>query len=280
MKIGIGSGAYWNENDVASGLALMKKHGFECMDYQKFINTENNELFTCSDTEFDELVKKDAAAIAEAGIIVSQVHGPWRYPPRDNTEEDRQERFEKMARSLRGTRLLGCKYMVLHPMMPFGPADDGDKDEFFRINFDFYRRLIKVAEQEQVVICFENMPMLKLPISTPQQILDFVKEINSPWFKICLDTGHAAVHGIPIGEAVRLTGDYLKVLHVHDNNGKADQHLLPFSGVTDWADFTKALHDIGFDGTMSLECSVGKNLPASIKEYHQIGLAMIAKELI
>lgn len=280
MKIGIGSSAYWDENNLSAGLALMKKHGFECMDYQKFTDTDNNPLFECSDEEFDALVKKDAKAIADAGITVSQTHGPWRYPPRDATPEDRQERFDKMSRALRGTRLLGCKYMVLHPIMPFGPDDGGEGDEFFRLNFEFYKKLVEVAEKEQVVICFENMPMLKLPIATPEEILDFVKKIDSPWFKVCLDTGHASVRKIPIGEAVRMTGDYLKVLHVHDNNGRSDLHMMPFSGVTDWADFTKALHDIGFEGAMSLECTVAKNLPESIKEYHQIGLAMIARELI
>ena len=280
MKIGIGSEAYWNDNDPASGLALMKKHGFECMDYQKFTDTDGNPLFECSDEEFDALVSKDAAVIAAAGIEVSQTHGPWRYPPRDATEDDRRERFDKMARALRGTRLLGCKYMVLHPLMPFGMGDDGDRDEYMRINTEFFTELCKVAEKEQVVICFENMPMPKLPIASPADILDFVKRIDSPYFKVCLDTGHASVLKISAGDAVRETGDYLKVLHVHDNNGRADQHLLPFSGVTDWQGFSKALKDIGFEGALSLECAVGKNLPDSIKEYHQIGLYMIAKELI
>ena len=280
MKIGIGSDAYWNKNDVAAGLAMMKKHGFECMDYQKFTDTDGNPLFECSDEEFDALVKQDAEAIAAAGIVVSQTHGPWRYPPKDATPEDRQERFEKMSRALRGTRLLGCKYMVLHPMMPFGPDDEGDRDEFMRINEEFYTELCKVAEREHVVICLENMPMLKLPVATPAQILDFVNMINSPYLEVCFDTGHAAVHGISAGDSVRLTGEHLKVLHVHDNNGRADQHLMPFYGVTDWADFSKALKEIGFDGALSLECTVGKNLPDSIKEYHQKGLYMIAKELI
>lgn len=280
MKIGIGSGAYWQTDDIAAGLARMRAHGYECMDYQKFTDTEDNELFSCSDAEFERLVSIDAAAIAAAGIEVSQTHGPWRYPPRDATPGDRQERFEKMSRALHGTRLLGCRYMVLHPIMPFGPADDGDTDEFFRINTEFYRALCMVAERENVVICLENMPMVRLPLATPGQILDFVKAIDSPYLKVCLDTGHAAVCKVSAGDAVRELGGYLKVLHVHDNNGNADQHLLPFSGVTDWADFTAALHETGFDGALSLECAVGKNLPENILEYHQLGLVMIAKELI
>ncbi len=280
MKIGIGSGAYWSGENLPHSLALMKEHGFGYTDYQPFTDTENNPLFECSDDEFELLVKKDSDALAAAGITVSQTHGPWRYPPRDATAEDRQERFEKMSRALHGTKLLGCKYMVIHPLMPFGTADDGDIDEYFRINREFFRSLIEVAEKEDVVICFENMPMPKLPLATTAQILDFVKEMNSPYFKVCLDTGHAAVCGESVGDAVRMLGDYLKVMHVHDNNGHADQHLLPYSGVIDWADFGKALKEINFDGVLSLECSVGKNLPDSIKDYHRKGLYMIAEEIL
>jgi len=281
MKIGIGSGAYWSKNDLAGELAKMKRHGFDYTDYQPFTDTDDNPLFECSDAEFEEMVLKDYAALSAAGITVSQTHGPWRYPPRDVTEADRQERFEKMSRALHGTKLLGCKYMVLHPLMPFGTGDEGDRDEYFRINREFYTALCKVAEKEGVIICLENMPMPKLPIATPEDILNFVKEIDSPWLKVCLDTGHAAVCKVSTGDSVRLLGnEYLKVLHVHDNNGKADQHLLPYSGVIDWADFGKALADIGFEGVLSLECTVGKNLPDSIKEYHQKGLYMIAREII
>lgn len=282
MKLGIGSGAYWSSTDLAAGLARMKKHGFDCTDYQKFTDTEAHpELFECTDAEFDARVLEDAAALAAAGIEVYQTHGPWRYPPRDSTEEDRDERFRVMSRALRGTRLLGCRYMVIHPFMPFGTGDDGDIDEYFRINEEMYRRLCAVAEQENVIICLENMPMPRLPLATPEQILDFVKKIDSPWLRVCLDTGHSAVCGVPAGEAVRLLGnEYLRVLHVHDNNGKSDQHLLPYSGVTDWKDFGQALKDIGYAGSLSLECSVARNLPESIKEYHQLGLVMIAREII
>lgn len=279
MKIGIGSGAYKNES--VNELDLMKKHGFDYTDYQPFTDTENNPLFECSDEEFEAMVKAEREAFEKEGIAFSQTHGPWRYPPRDAIEEDREERFEKMSRALHGTSLLGCKYMVIHPLMPFGTADDGDKEEYFRINREFFRRLIKVAEKEDVVICFENMPMPKLPLATVSQILEFVKEMDSSYFKVCLDTGHAAVCKESAGDAVRMLGnEYLKVMHVHDNNGRADMHLIPYSGVTDWADFGNALKEIGYEGVLSLECTVGKNLPATIKEYHQIGLAMIAREIV
>ena len=35
-----------------------------------------------------------------AGVSVHQVHGPWRWPPQDGTEEERAERMEKMKNTI------------------------------------------------------------------------------------------------------------------------------------------------------------------------------------
>ena len=55
-------------------------------------------------------------------------------------------------------------------------------------------------------------------IATPEKILEFVKEINDDHFKICLDTGHVSVFSeLSIGNEIRKLGDYIRVLHIHDN---------------------------------------------------------------
>lgn len=280
MKIGIESSAYFGIADAEEGIARLKKHGFQAVDYQLFVDTEN-ELFAMSDAEFEEHLTRDGMLAAMAGIEISQTHGPWRYPPRDFTPEEREERFEKMARSLKGTRLLGCKYMVIHPIMPFGTGKQSDPQAFMDINREFFRRLCAVAEQDQVIICLENMPFPELPLSRPSEILAFVKETNSPWLRVCLDTGHCAVCGVSPADAVRELGaEYLRVMHVHDNSGVKDNHWQPYYGVIDWPEFTNALHEAGFEGVLSLECTVSAKLPADILEHHQIGLALIANSLI
>lgn len=120
----------------------------------------------------------------------------------------------------------------------------------------FFSRNLTYAEQEKVVVCLENMPFNSLLLSRPEEILDFVKEFNSPYFNICLDTGHCNVQGISPADAIRKLGkDYVAALHIHDNNG-ADDHLNLFEGSIDWKDFSEALHEIDFDGVASLETTV------------------------
>ena len=45
----------------------------------------------------------------------------------------------------------------------------------------------------------------------------------------CFDTGHANLVGIKFQEFIQTLGSRLKVLHVHDNDGMADLHQVPFT---------------------------------------------------
>lgn len=279
MKIGIEQGAYLNRYGFVQGLARMKKHGYECLDYQDFIDTET-ELFQLPEAEFEKRLLTQKQMITEAGIEISQTHGPWRWPPQDTTQAEREERFEKMAKSVRGTAILGCTHFVIHPIMPYGAASDPEPERMWAMNQAFMSRLVEVGATYGVEIDFENMPMTALAISRPEAILRFVKELHSPFFKVCLDTGHCAVFGDSPAEAVRLIGkEYLAVLHVHDNNGQGDFHWIPYTGVVDWEDFSAALEEIGFEGTVSLETSVPGKIPEDIREVHEIGLFQMAKKI-
>lgn len=253
MKIGIsvyGRRMYGEDN-----YRKMREHGFEATDYTPLANTDT-EPYKVSEDELKAMMQKEKALADDAGIEITQTHGPWRWPPQDATDDDRAERLDKMKTCVRATSYLGCKYMVIHPIMPYHTDDKlkGKEKETFELNVVFMRELVAYAKDFGVTVCLENMPMRNFSIATVQEILDFVKYINEDNFKVCLDTGHSAVtSGGDVGQCVRLLGDYLKVLHVHDNGGEKDEHLTPFTGIIDWKGFTQALKDIGFDGSVSIE---------------------------
>ena len=254
MKTGIEATAYFDRKNPVSSLLRMKAHGYDCADFG--LADTSDPLYSLPDNELETETARLKNAFAEAGIEISQVHGPWRWPPQDATEEDRAERFEKMVRCLKITRLLGCENFVIHPIMPFGSGGERP-EEFHDMNLAFFTRLGIFAKEEGVTICLENMPMPALPFARHDQLLAFLSELDPSVFAVCLDTGHSVICGVQPGTAVREIGKkLLRVLHVHDNDGRRDQHLLPGEGVTDWDDFAAALKEIGFEGTVSLETSV------------------------
>lgn len=279
MKIGIESTPYFEDlKDCAAGMALAKRHGFDGVDFQNFIDAKS-ELFKCSADVFEKQLTEVRRQAEAAGIEIYQAHAPGGYPPQDATDADRAFRFEIKAKSLYGCAVLGCPYMVVHPILPYGTKVNVNPDGVWAINVDFFGRLTEKAKEYGVTICYENMPFKVFPFSPPEFSLKLAREINDPNFRVCLDTGHAALFGNP-ADAVRLLGkEYLHTLHVHDNDGDKDCHWIPYTGVVDWTDFCQALREIGYEGYMSLECFVKGTYPPAIKEYYQLGLVKIARSL-
>lgn len=264
MKIGITESSY-RVYPKEIRYQKMKEHGFTCADY----GMSNTEVapYTLDDAEFDAYLTEERRLAEDAGIVISQVHGPWRWPPQDATEEDRAERMEKMKRSIRGTAVLGCKNWIVHPIMPYGINELGtdDAQKTWDLNVVFMRELLACAKEHDIIICFENMPMPNFSLGSVEAIMRFVNEMNDDHFRVCLDTGHVNVFpGQTLYDAVHMIGDKLQTLHVHDNSGKSDEHRLPWLGTADWAGFGCALREIGFDGVFSYETGPAIALPVDL----------------
>ena len=192
-----------------------------------------------------------------------------------------QERFfepdQKFLRQLLTCKILGCKYLVIHPYTGDGTED---KQIIYDKNVEMLRALVPYLKEYGVVLCSENLPFRSLEISKTQTIKKLVSEINSEYVKICFDTGHANVLGENIADSVRLLDKDLKVLHVHDNKGTADdRHYVPYHGSINWDAFTSALKEIGYDGCLSLETMIAKDTPEPAREKLRIGLATLARQL-
>lgn len=258
----------------------LKEHGYDAADY----NMSDTETYLYEASEEDALLflEKEKRLAREAGIEISQVHGPWTWPIREVTEEGRNERLHNMQKSIRYTAMLGCKNWVIHPHMPFDIKDIGTGHEqmTYEKNIAFFRELLKVAKENDVTICLENMPMREFSLSMPDRILDIVKEIDDDNFKICLDTGHvAAFKELSVGDVVRKLGKYIRTFHIHDTIFDNDIHMMPYFGVIDWENFIASLRDINYDGVFSLETLPSRKLSTPIFEQMSIALANLAREM-
>ena len=241
----------------------LREIGFEAIDFSNNITSAHAKC-EISNEEFLDAVRRDKVLIDEAGLEVYQMHGPWRWPVKDYSPEDRADRMSRMKASIEGCAILGCKNWIIHNIMPFGHEDlKLDKgEETWAMNREFFTELAKTAHKFDVNICLENMPMPNFSMTTPQNLLDFIAQMNDDCFKVCLDVGHAAVvPGVDPVESVYLLKDFLHAVHIHDNLGKVDQHFIPFFGVVDWENVGKALREIGFKGVFSLEVEAPKKLP-------------------
>ena len=268
MKIGvngISAGAFGRYGDKA--LEKMRSFGFEALDYN--LSDTESEIYKISEEEARARLLALKADCDAAGIEICQTHGPWRWPPRDFTPEDRAERMASMKKSIAMTAILGVKNWVVHPIMPFGieDIDSGNEKATWDMNVEFMTELLGFAKEHNVTICLENMPMPDFSLGAPEAILRFVKEMNDESFRICLDVGHVTVYrNLNIYEETKRLGSYIRCLHVHDNKQERDLHLFPRFGRTDWEGFMKALSEIGYDGVFSLETAPPESLSDELFE--------------
>jgi sugar phosphate isomerase/epimerase len=149
------------------------------------------------------------------------------------------------------------------------------------MNEVFIAELADYASRYGITVCVENLPFPLYPLTTVEQVCELVDKLNRENLKVCLDTGHAAIFfGKNVGDAVRYIGNRLEAIHVHDNMGKEDEHLIPGDGIIDWDGFCTALKEIGFGGVISLETSAkhGKH-PKEEWDIREKNLMKLAKEL-
>lgn len=261
--------------------AKLKAFGYDSVDYG--MCDTDTWIFNFPIEEAEAKLLEHKRLADEAGITINQVHGPWN-PNYDTTPEGRAERMEKMQKSIRFTALLGCKYWVIHPIIPVDWRDKtvGGVQETWDVNVEFMTKLLKTAKEYDVIICLENLPFTEFSIARPEETLKLINEINDDHFKMCLDTGHVlAFEDLDLAEVVKSLGDTIKVFHIHDNRrGEGDLHLFPYMGHLDWKGFAKAVKEINFTGVFSLETVPSDKLSDKLFEDMSIILANIAKEII
>lgn len=156
-----------------------------------------------------------------------------------------------VTRNLRCAQILGIRYMVVHPVFR---GEDGqiitDPEQFYAVNQPNYKRLAAEASKYGVIILSENLLWgASIP---PIYQSELVAKVNSPNFGWCLDTGHLNRCGLDADALLGLKHPPLS-LHVHDNSGKHDEHLLPGDGTIDWKTYLDALRNLGYAGKFVLE---------------------------
>lgn len=117
------------------------------------------------------------------------------------------------------------------------------------------------ASEHHIKMCIEHFPGRAL--ATASETLAFITEINHPNLYLLYDSGHIQMSGEDPSEVILKAGEKLGYVHFDDNDGVNDLHWSLLDGVMEMADLEnifQALHQVGYDGAVSLE--LHPNLPS------------------
>ena len=157
-------------------------------------------------------------------------------------------------RSLELCREFGIPQVVVHAAYTSSPVC---KESWYDLNTRFYRELLPTAEETGVTMLTENTTHANLPegkfyLYTGADMVEYIEHVGHPLLEAVWDTGHGTTEGSQYDNIVAL-GKHLKGLHVHDNNGKADEHTMPYTGVLNLDQVMNGLLDIGYEGYFTFE---------------------------
>jgi len=171
--------------------------------------------------------------------------------------EEREKFARETVEDVRAASFLGVKAMAVHAGNALGPATDGktwSDRELAEANAEALRPAVRVAEQEGVIVAVENH--YKGFGERAAQLAMVADLLGSRAVGFTLDSGHAAVSGQRPADVAREMGGRLALTHLHDNDGKGDQHRpagrsgvngsLDGPAVIDWRALIGALRGVGY----------------------------------
>lgn len=292
IRTGVQTRGVLNDSSPKEGFELLKKTGFSCIDFslnryltnRMLYQNEKNLFFDRTDAELETFFQSHKNAAKETGIAIHQMHMPYpMYVPRGNKELN-DYLWETVApKSLKICTFLGCPYIVVH----------GFKLQYFlgteelewRETEKFLDLLAPLAKELGITLCIENLytniagHIVEGPCCNARKAVERIDRFNEKYraevLGFCFDTGHANLVGIDMEGFIRTLGSRLKVLHIHDNDGIADLHQIPFTftrtrenkASTDWEGFLRGLCGIHFDGVLSFETApVLDSFPKEMQE--------------
>ncbi len=268
------------------GIDMLAQAGFDAIDFTLCdMGDPSHPRNSCDISAYTASLRRIAS---DAGILFRQAHGPMPCMIPGNDDFNRMI-LPTIHRAIRIAGALGAKVIVLHPIIS---ADGGEAQK--AANLTFFSALSPIAEDSGIKIAIENTctadPVTgrRLPngCSFGWELRELIDALGTAHFTACLDVGHNAIAGEDPACAIRaLDKERLEALHIHDNDGIHDQHLLPCSPgcVLDWDTITAALGEIGYAGDFTFEADSYTapfdpfTLPSALRHMTELGRALIEK---
>lgn len=258
MKLATTTGDFspYTKSQIDS-LKHIRKAGFKYADYN--FGTDYARRNGVYSDNFEAYCKSVVESAKEIGITLVQSHAPMGKPFLD---EDGSF-IEDNIRCINSCALMNIPHLVVHA----GYAQDLTVEENFERNKQFFTPLLKEAEKYGINILVENFnKMYKEGVYWVDNATDLralIDYIDHPLFHAVWDTGHANLQEMPQREELKKLGKHVYALHVHDNLGEKDKHMIPYFGTMNLDDVIHGLFDIGYNGYFTFE--VGKVLLSAEK---------------
>ena len=251
-KLGIWS-SYYMELDIKDAVKRFIANGI----YAGELSDEHGLQLLNKSDDVAATGREFAAFLKENSFEMTQGH-LWLYAKICANEDA----IDVLCRWIDLYEAIGIKTMVLHcdPLFDI----EASYEEKLHMNIDRLKLLAEHVKDKDIYICLENLYKMTPGIDDLLYIID---KVGNDRFAVCLDTGHLNRTLKNQREFILKAGDKLKALHINDNRGEADEHLMPFGGGTvDFTEVVDTLREIGYQGMFNLEIPGERGIPLELRD--------------
>jgi len=186
------------------------------------------------------------------GLEYHQAHAPYTHDRFGMAKEEGRQLDELIFASIEIAGELGVGHVVLHAATDFvTPSLSLEK------NLDWLHPFVNKAKEAGTAIALENLDYSKTKIpeytSQASELVALIDAFDSPLISACYDFGHAHLAKVDHRQFLLALGNRLSCLHVADNHGDSDEHLMPFYGTVPWEICMRTLKEIGYQGELTYE---------------------------
>jgi len=201
---------------------------------------------------------------AETGLKVKGVHASAGEKNSDLKDYVSRDVFSRLAgvdlikNRIDLAHCLDAESIALHFNLPWKRFENekGFRDEFYRHALKSFDELEGYCRTRRIKICIENDGAFP-PSHSIFMFETLFNRYDGGYMGLCFDTGHAnmACKSNCLEYAQRFN-DRLFLIHIHDNQGENDEHLIPFSGSFGWEGFAPVLARSPYDLPILMEPSL------------------------
>lgn len=233
-------------------LVHVAAHGFECIE---LVATRSH-----FDYRSDEALDHLAEWLSDTRLTLHSVHAPAMEAMRGRTpvgwlsnasgdETRRQAAVEEALAALAVASRIPFSHFIVHLGVPASaqPAPGENQRDAARRSAD---ALLTAAAAVGVRVAFE---VIANPLSSASTLVHLIEDdLDRSDASICLDYGHGHLSG-DLADAIESVAGHLGAVHIHDNDGRRDSHLMPYDGTIDWDAAMMETQKIGYDGVLMFE---------------------------
>ncbi len=292
MQIGVQTKNVVSDSCPEEGFALLSRTGFSCADFSlnsyltnaSLYQSELNSFFDQSIAELEQFFQPHKYGAQAAGIKINQMHMPYPiYVPKADKEINDYLNNQVAPKSMAICSFFGCPNIVVHGFKLARFL--GSEEEEWKYTEQFLDSIAPMAKEMGITICIENLydgvggHIVEGPCCDVRKAVERIDRMNEKYHAqvlgFCFDTGHANLVGLDFEQFLTALDYRLKVLHIHDNDGIADLHQIPFTFTrtrenlpsTDWDGFLTGMRAIHYKETLSFETApVLSSFPEIMKE--------------